>query len=180
MNINDGLVGPHPHGAQWLFLTTSLICTSKATSHNYTLFLSVSVLHARELNAVPRPGLEPGPFDQESSALSIRPPGLRSSNWRTRQLFLVAAILQRRGPGQLLQGFEPRIFRKTVCPLVTSLFMARDETLFTAFELRSHTKSVFCARDETLFTAFKLRSHTKSVFCLQSYFVWIIPKRSLY
>ena len=81
-------------------------------------FLISKVCCSRTHNAVPRPGLEAGPFDQESSALSIRPPGLCSSNWRTRQLFFVAAILQRRGPGQLLQGFEPRIFRK---PLVLSL-----------------------------------------------------------
>ena len=31
---------------------------------------------AQEHNAVPRPGLEPGPFDPESSALTIRPPRL--------------------------------------------------------------------------------------------------------
>ena len=29
---------------------------------------------AQEHNAVPRPGLEPGPSDPESSALTIRPP----------------------------------------------------------------------------------------------------------
>ena len=29
---------------------------------------------AQEHNAVPRPGLDPGPFDPESSALTIRPP----------------------------------------------------------------------------------------------------------
>ena len=29
---------------------------------------------AQEHNAVPRPGLEPEPFDPESSALTIRPP----------------------------------------------------------------------------------------------------------
>ena len=33
---------------------------------------------AQEHNAVPRPGLEPGPFDPESSALTIRPPRLPS------------------------------------------------------------------------------------------------------
>ena len=32
---------------------------------------------AQEHNAVPRPGLEPRPFDPESSALTIRPPRLR-------------------------------------------------------------------------------------------------------
>ena len=31
---------------------------------------------AQEHNAVPRPGLEPGPPDPESSALTIRPPRL--------------------------------------------------------------------------------------------------------
>ena len=31
---------------------------------------------AQEHNTVPRPGLEPGPFDPESSALTIRPPRL--------------------------------------------------------------------------------------------------------
>ena len=31
---------------------------------------------AQEHNAAPRPGLEPGPFDPESSALTIRPPRL--------------------------------------------------------------------------------------------------------
>ena len=31
---------------------------------------------AQEHNAVPRPGLEPGPPDPESSALIIRPPRL--------------------------------------------------------------------------------------------------------
>ena len=31
---------------------------------------------AQEHNVVPRPGLEPGPFDLESSALTIRPPHL--------------------------------------------------------------------------------------------------------
>ena len=31
---------------------------------------------AQEHNAVPRPGLDPGPFDPESSALTIRPPRL--------------------------------------------------------------------------------------------------------
>ena len=31
---------------------------------------------AQEHNAVPRPGLEPGPSDPESSALTIRPPRL--------------------------------------------------------------------------------------------------------
>ena len=31
---------------------------------------------AQEHNAVPRPGLEPGPPDLESSALTIRPPRL--------------------------------------------------------------------------------------------------------
>ena len=31
---------------------------------------------AQEHNAVPRPGLEPGPYDPESSALTIRPPHL--------------------------------------------------------------------------------------------------------
>ena len=31
---------------------------------------------AQEHNAVPRPGLEPGPLDPESSALTIRPPRL--------------------------------------------------------------------------------------------------------
>ena len=31
---------------------------------------------AQEHNAVPRPGIEPGPFDPESSALTIRPPRL--------------------------------------------------------------------------------------------------------
>ena len=31
---------------------------------------------AQEHNAVPRPGLEPGPPDAESSALTIRPPRL--------------------------------------------------------------------------------------------------------
>ena len=34
---------------------------------------------AQEHNAVPRPGLEPGPFDPESSALTIRPPRLLQS-----------------------------------------------------------------------------------------------------
>ena len=31
---------------------------------------------AQEHNTVPRPGLEPGPFDPESSALTTRPPRL--------------------------------------------------------------------------------------------------------
>ena len=31
---------------------------------------------AQEHNAVPRPGLEPGKFDPESNALTIRPPRL--------------------------------------------------------------------------------------------------------
>ena len=31
---------------------------------------------AQEHNTVPRPGLEPGPFEPESSALTIRPPRL--------------------------------------------------------------------------------------------------------
>ena len=31
---------------------------------------------AQEHNPVPRPGLKPGPFDLESSALTIRPPHL--------------------------------------------------------------------------------------------------------
>ena len=31
---------------------------------------------AQEHNTVPRPGLEPGPFDPESSVLTIRPPHL--------------------------------------------------------------------------------------------------------
>ena len=30
----------------------------------------------QEHNAVPRPGLQPGPFDPESSELTIRPPRL--------------------------------------------------------------------------------------------------------
>ena len=34
---------------------------------------------AQEHNAVPRPGLEPGPPDPESSALTIRPPRLPDS-----------------------------------------------------------------------------------------------------
>ena len=35
---------------------------------------------AQEHNAVPRPELEPGPFDPESSALTIRPPRLPHCN----------------------------------------------------------------------------------------------------
>ena len=31
---------------------------------------------AQEHNTVPQPGLEPGPFDPESSGLTIRPPRL--------------------------------------------------------------------------------------------------------
>ena len=31
---------------------------------------------AQEHNAVPQPGLEPGPFDPESRTLTIRPPHL--------------------------------------------------------------------------------------------------------
>ena len=34
---------------------------------------------AQEHNAVPRPGLEPGPLDPESSALTMRPPRLAPS-----------------------------------------------------------------------------------------------------
>ena len=34
---------------------------------------------AQEHNTVPRPGLEPGPFNPESSALTIRPPRLPST-----------------------------------------------------------------------------------------------------
>ena len=38
---------------------------------------------AQEHNAVPRPGLEPGPPDPESSALTVRPPRV---DWRTRYI----------------------------------------------------------------------------------------------
>ena len=31
---------------------------------------------AQEHNAVPQPGLEPGPFDPESNTLTVRPPRL--------------------------------------------------------------------------------------------------------
>ena len=36
---------------------------------------------AQEHNAVPRPGLEPGTSDPESSALTIRPPRLPLTFW---------------------------------------------------------------------------------------------------
>ena len=39
---------------------------------------------AQEHNAVPRPGLEPGPLDPESSALTIRPPTCENSNLAVR------------------------------------------------------------------------------------------------
>ena len=43
---------------------------------------------SQEHNAVPRPGLEPGPPDPESSTLTIRPPRLPGV-W---QLILLAAL----------------------------------------------------------------------------------------
>ena len=39
----------------------------------------------QEHNAVPRPGLEPGPFDSESSVLTIRPPRLPVSRVKKMQ-----------------------------------------------------------------------------------------------
>ena len=41
---------------------------------------------AQEHNAVPQPGLEPGPFDLESSALTIRPPHLPQTLSHKRQI----------------------------------------------------------------------------------------------
>ena len=46
---------------------------------------------AQEHNAVPRPGLEPGPFDLESSALTVRPPRLPWT--KTRYLLITSLVL---------------------------------------------------------------------------------------
>ena len=51
----------------------------------------------QEHNAVHQPGLEPGPFDPESSALTIRPPRLPYKFWvyhgvKTSEIFLCFGV----------------------------------------------------------------------------------------
>ena len=58
---------------------------------------------AQEHNTVPRPGLEPGSFDPESSALTIRPPRLPDEVLRAKQNVLV--IISVRYMGVLFHTF---------------------------------------------------------------------------
>ena len=77
---------------------------------------------AQEHNAVPRPGLEPGPFDPESSALTIRPPRLPQFycyplfDYKCKSLLLfLSASDDSRNPikiGLVTTGFDIFLFMK--------------------------------------------------------------------
>ena len=65
---------------------------------------------AQEHNAVPLPGLEPGPPDPESSALTIRPPRLppiktRSKYMRPARSAGVKTALENSGRANQIRGF---------------------------------------------------------------------------
>ena len=99
---------------------------------------------AQEHNAVPRPGLEPGPFDPESSALTIRPRRLQSN-----KLYLYYAlwlIWETYTPRNQSDGlWRPCHTNLRSLEFASTLIWVLDDSLFllSSFDLLLHFVGLF-------------------------------------